>query len=152
MEPEDPKDWHKKRIKMEQDYILNNRDNIDNFLDDIWSNCDLEPPNLSEEFSNAIFGVNDQQINPQSVIKEENFTEENNSCTWHENFVTKEEVVNDGSNLNIQGKNNQSARKRNEGSSSRSVERAEIRRQRMLKNRASAARSRARTLVPEKLQ
>lgn len=147
MEPEDPKDWHKKLIKMEQDYTLNNPDNIDNFLDDIWSNCDLEPPNLSEEFSNAIFGVNDQQI-----IKQEIFTEESNLCTRHENFVMKEEIVNDGSNLNIQGKNNQSAKKRNEGSSSRSVDRAEIRRQRMLKNRASAARSRARTLVPKKLQ
>lgn len=147
MEPEDPKDWHKKLIKMEQDYTLNNPDNIDNFLDDIWSNCDLEPPNLSEEFSNAIFDVNDQQI-----IKQEIFTEESNLCTRHENFVMKEEIVNDGSNLNIQGKNNQSAKKRNEGSSSRSVDRAEIRRQRMLKNRASAARSRARTLVPKKLQ
>ena len=204
MESQNPKAWghsqqlkhtaEQERIKMEEDFN-NTLDDIDNFLNDIWSNADLNPPDPDGKRIDIQMGTGEHQLNSQTVrnmnrenfaVKEETVAEGSNLCTRvtiqsanqsargpsGENIVVKEETDTEECNLHVVVSNqnadqsatgtscknfvtkqeivaggNNNTQSATGGPSRSMVDRAGIRWRRMLKNRASAARSRARSLV-----
>lgn len=106
MESQKPKAWShpeqvkhtagQEHIKMEEDSVFNNTlHDIDNFLNDIWSNADLDPPSPNVENTAIRTGDDENQMNPQTAnvqlelgnmnrksfaVKEEKIAEGNASC------------------------------------------------------------------------